>query len=143
VGKQLRRLGVDVLESVSVSQVRWDAVVLSDGAVPSAATVWTAGFGVPDLAVQRTSHRCLGGCSTDETTSIDDERVVGGSDAAAVRPPLRMSCQAAGPLGGRQHRAQPHRRKHAGGGEQAFVGQCISLGRSHATFSSLAPMTPR
>ena len=31
VGKQLRRLGVDVLESVAVSEVRWDAVVLHDG----------------------------------------------------------------------------------------------------------------
>ena len=35
------------------SEVRWDAVVLADGAVlPSAVTVWTAGFGVPELAAR-------------------------------------------------------------------------------------------
>ena len=83
--------------------MRWDAVVLSDGAVlPSAATVWTAGFGVPDLAARsglRTD--ALGRLLTDETlTSIDDERVVAAGDAAAPSgQPLRMSCQAAGPLG--------------------------------------------
>src|SRR3954471_5901541 len=49
VAKQLRKLGVTVLEAVAVSEVRWDSVVLNDGAVlASAATVWTAGFGVPD-----------------------------------------------------------------------------------------------
>ena len=83
--------------------MRWDAVVLSDGAVlPSAATVWTAGFAVPDLAARsglRTD--AVGRLLTDETlTSIDDERVVAAGDAAAPSgQPLRMSCQAAGPLG--------------------------------------------
>src|SRR5262249_24270573 len=53
VARRLRRLGVSVLESVAAAEVRWDAVVLSDGAVvPSAATVWTAGFAVPDLAAR-------------------------------------------------------------------------------------------
>ncbi|MGD1110979.1 MAG: FAD-dependent oxidoreductase, partial [Mycobacterium sp.] len=103
VAKRLRKLGVSVLESVAASEVRWDAVVLSDGAVlPSAATVWTAGFGVPDLATRsglRTDP--LGRLLTDETlTSLDDERVVAAGDAAAPSgQPLRMSCQAAGPLG--------------------------------------------
>ena len=123
VGRRLRRLGVDVLESIAVSEVRWDSVVLSDGAVlPSAATVWTAGFGVPELAARsglRTD--ALGRLLTDETlTSIDDERIVAAGDAAAPSGhPLRMSCQAAYPVGGpsRQHRAQPHRRKHARAGQ--------------------------
>ncbi|MGO9158971.1 NAD(P)/FAD-dependent oxidoreductase [Mycobacterium sp.] len=139
VGKRLRRLGVDVLESVAVSEVRWDAVVLSDGAVlPSAATVWTAGFGVPDLAARsglRTD--ALGRLLTDETlTSIDDERVVAAGDAAAPSGhPLRMSCQAAIPLGAQAANtvlsriaANPPARV-----SQAFVGQCISLGRAHGT----------
>ncbi|EUA11374.1 FAD binding domain protein [Mycobacterium kansasii 732] len=105
VAKQLRRLGVAVLESVSVSQVRWDAVVLSDHIVlPSAATVWTAGFEVPDLAARsglRTDG--LGRLLTDETlTSPDDDRIVAAGDCAAPSGrPLRMSCQAAGPLGPR------------------------------------------
>ena len=139
VGKRLRRLGVDVLESVAVNEVRWDAVVLSDGAVlPSGATVWTAGFGVPDLAARsglRTD--ALGRLLTDETlTSIDDERVVATGDAAAPSGhPLRMSCQAAGPLGAQAANTVLSR---IGGNtparvNQAFVGQCISLGRSHGT----------
>jgi NADH:ubiquinone reductase (H+-translocating) len=140
VGKRLRRLGVNVLESVAVNEVRWDAVVLSDGAVlPSEATVWTAGFGVPDLAARsglRTD--ALGRLLTDETlTSIDDEHVVAAGDAAAPSgQPLRMSCQAAGPLG--IQAANTVLSRIAGNApavvSQAFVGQCISLGRSHATF---------
>ena len=139
VGKRLRRLGVNVLESVRVNEVRSDAVVLSDGAVlPSGATVWTAGFGVPDLAARsglRTD--ALGRLLTDETlTSIDDERVVAAGDAAAPSgQPLRMSCQAAGPLGAQA--ANTVLSRIAGNTpalvNQAFVGQCISLGRSHGT----------
>jgi NADH:ubiquinone reductase (H+-translocating) len=139
VSNQLHGLGVDVLERDTVSEVRWDAVVLSDGAVvPSAATVWTAGFGVPDLATRsglRTD--ALGRLLTDETlTSIDDERVVAAGDAAAPSgQPLRMSCQAAGPLGAQ---AANTVLSHIAGDtparmNQAFVGQCISLGRSHGT----------
>ena len=40
-----------VLENDVVAEVRKDAVVFADGAVrPSALTIWTAGFGVPELA---------------------------------------------------------------------------------------------
>jgi NADH dehydrogenase len=139
VGKQLRKLGVDVLESVAVSEVRWDAVVLTDGAVlPSAATVWTAGFGVPDLASRSGLHTdAVGRLLTDETlTSVDDERVVAAGDSAAPSGhPLRMSCQAAGPLGAQA--ANTVLSRIAGNTpaplNQAFVGQCISLGRSHGT----------
>ena len=139
VGKRLRRLGVDVLESVSVSEVRWDAVVLDDGpTLPSAATVWTAGFGVPDLAA-RSGFRtdALGRVLTDETlTSIDDERVVAAGDAAAPSgQPLRMSCQASLPLGAQA--ANTVLSRIAGTApahvNQAFVGQCISLGRADGT----------
>ena len=77
--------------------------MFADGAVrPSALTIWTAGFGVPELAAAsglRTD--ALGRLLTDETlTSVDDERIVAAGDAAAPSgQPLRMSCQAAGPLG--------------------------------------------
>ena len=140
VAKQLRRLGVNVLASLAASQVRWDAVVLTDGAVlPSAATVWTAGFAVPDLATRSgLSTDALGRLLTDETlTSIDDQRIVAAGDAAAPSgQPLRMSCQAAGPLGAQA--ANTVLSRIAGDTpaplNQAFTGQCISLGRSHATF---------
>jgi NADH dehydrogenase len=139
VAKRLRKLGVSVLEYVAASEVRWNAVALSDGPVlPSAATVWTAGFGVPDLAARsglRTD--ALGRLLTDETlTSLDDDRVVAAGDAAAPSgQPLRMSCQAAGPLGAQA--ANTVLSRIAGTApallNQAFTGQCISVGRAHAT----------
>jgi len=139
VAKQLRQLGVDILESVAASEVRRDSVVLSDGAVlPSGATVWTAGFTVPDLAARsglRTDE--LGRLLTDETlTSVDDARIVAAGDAAAPSgQPLRMSCQAAEPLGAQA--AETVLARIAGDApaalSQAFVGQCISIGRTHGT----------
>jgi NADH:ubiquinone reductase (H+-translocating) len=140
VAKWLGRLGVDVLETAVVTRVQPEAVVLANGALlPSALTVWTAGFGVPDLAARsglRTDT--LGRLLTDETlTSINDPRIVAAGDAAAPSgQPLRMSCQAAGPLGA--HAANTVLSRIAGTTptalSQAFVGQCISLGRSSATF---------
>ncbi len=139
VAKQLRQLEVNILESVAASEVRWDSVVLSDDAVlPSAATVWTAGFAVPDLASRsglRTDE--LGRLLTDETlTSVDDDRIVAAGDAAAPSgQPLRMSCQAAGPLGAQA--ANTVLARIAGDTpaalNQAFVGQCISIGRTGGT----------
>ena len=143
VGKQMRKLGVAVLESATVGEVRWDAVVVADGleerVMPSAVTVWTAGFGVPDLATRsglRTD--ALGRLLTDETlTSLDDQRVVAAGDAAAPSgQPLRMSCQAAGPLAAQA--ANTVLSRIAGTTpapvNQAFVGQCISVGRTYGTF---------
>ena len=139
VAKWLSTLGVDVLETAIVSRVRPDAVVLANGAiVPSAVTVWTAGFGVPDLAARsglRTDM--LGRLLTDETlTSVDSPRIVAAGDAAAPSGhPLRMSCQAAIPLGAQA--ANTVLSRIAGTApavvNQAFVGQCISLGRGHGT----------
>jgi len=140
VAKRLRRLGVNVLESIPASEVQWDAVVLANGAVvASAATVWTAGFAVPDLAARSgLTTDAMGRLLTDETlTSVDDDRIVAAGDAAAPSDqPLRMSCQAAGPLGAQA--AQTVLSRVAGHTpeqllNQAFVGQCISLGRTGAT----------
>jgi len=143
VAKWLRRLGVDVLETAVVREVRPDAVVLdsplSAGAVlPSALTVWTAGFGVPELAARSgLSTDGLGRLLTDETlTSVDDPRIVAAGDAAAPSgQPLRMSCQAAIPLGAQA--ANTVLSRIAGTTpatlNQAFIGQCISLGRSYAS----------
>jgi NADH:ubiquinone reductase (H+-translocating) len=139
VAKWLKRLGVDVLETAVVREVRSDAVLLADGALlPSTLTVWTAGFGVPELAARsglRTD--AAGRLLTDETlTCVDDPRIVAAGDAAAPSGhPLRMSCQAAGPLG--VQAANTVLSRIAGTQpaalSQMFVGQCISLGRSYAT----------
>jgi NADH dehydrogenase len=74
---------------------------------------------------------------TDETlTSVDDDRIVAAGDAAAPSGrPLRMSCQAAGPLGAQAAGTVLSR---IAGTEpavlnQAFVGSCVSLGRRAAT----------
>jgi len=100
--------------------------------------VWTAGFAVPDLAARsglRTD--AVGRLLTDQTlTSIDDPRIVAAGDCAAPSgQPLRMSCQAAGPLAAQA--ANTVLSRIAGNPpavlNQAFVGQCISLGRAYGT----------
>ncbi|MDA2811348.1 FAD-dependent oxidoreductase [Nocardiopsis sp. RSe5-2] len=129
------RNGVTVLGSAEVAEVRSDAVVLSSGEVrPSALTIWTAGFGVPELAaVSGLRTDSVGRLLTDETlTSVDDPRVVAAGDAAAPSgQPLRMSAQAATPLGAQA--ADTVLSRIAGTEpapiDQALVGSCVSLGR--------------
>ncbi len=91
------------VEGSKVARVTADRVVLSDGReLPSAVTVWTAGFGVPGLAAASgLTTDALGRLVTDETlTSVDDPRIIAAGDAASPSGlPLRMSCQAALPLG--------------------------------------------
>ncbi|GAA1482726.1 hypothetical protein GCM10009624_31660 [Gordonia sinesedis] len=105
--------------------------------LPSALTVWTGGFGAPRLAADsglRTDS--LGRLLTDETlVSVDNPRIIAAGDAASPSGvPLRMSCQAAGPLAARAVKTvlalvdgtQPKERT------QIFTGQNISIGRSSA-----------
>ncbi|MEU4704155.1 NAD(P)/FAD-dependent oxidoreductase [Nonomuraea dietziae] len=147
VAKWLTRHGVAVLEGGAVTEVRPDSVVLADGSAdsvvrPSALTIWTAGFGLPELAAAsglRTD--ALGRLLTDETlTSIDDDRIVAAGDAAAPSgQPLRMSGYAAGPLGAQ---AADTVLSRIAGTEPAminlaFTGACVSLGR-HAGIRQIA-----
>jgi NADH:ubiquinone reductase (H+-translocating) len=135
VAKVLRKLRIDVLEADVVTEVRQGAVVFADGTVrPSAVTIWTAGFGVPQLAADsglRTD--AIGRLLTDETlTSLDDPRIVAAGDCASPSGvPLRMSCQSASPLGAQA--ANTVLSRIAGTApadiDQAFTGACISLGR--------------
>ncbi|TDO18797.1 NADH dehydrogenase FAD-containing subunit [Mycobacterium sp. BK086] len=141
VAKRLRKLGVEIVDGphAMVTAVAADAVTLGDGRrLPSYVTIWTAGFGVPDLAARsglRTD--AMGRLLTDETlTSVDSDRIVAAGDAAAPsNQPLRMSCQAAIPLGAQA--ANTVLARIAGERpaviSQAFTGQCISLGRTGAT----------
>jgi NADH:ubiquinone reductase (H+-translocating) len=135
VAKVLARLRVAVLETDVVTEVRPDAVVFEDGAVrPSAVTVWTAGFGVPELAAASGLHTDeMGRLLTDETlTSVDDERIVAAGDCAAPSgQPLRMCCASASQLG--PQAANTVLSRIAGTTparfEYGFAGMCISLGR--------------
>ncbi|MEU9290793.1 FAD-dependent oxidoreductase [Streptomyces sp. NPDC048275] len=137
VAERLAELGVTVLEGpdTKVTAVARDAVRLSGGReLPSEVTIWTAGFGVPDLAARSgLSTDALGRLLTDETlTSVDDVRIVAAGDSAAPSDlPFRMSCQAAVQLGPQAAETVLSRLA----GEQpapvdaGFVSQCISLGR--------------
>lgn len=136
--KQLAKLGVEVLAPATVVRVDEDTVTLSDGRVlNSALTVWTAGFGVPRLAAESgLSTDTLGRLLTDETlVSVDSPRIIAAGDAASPSGvPLRMSCQAAGPLAARAVKTvlalvdglQPEART------QIFTGQNVSIGRRAA-----------
>lgn len=142
VAKGLSKLGVTVLDGpgAKVTGVTRDAVRLSDGRkLPSAVTIWTAGFGVPDLAARSgLSTDAVGRLLTDETlTSVDDERIVATGDAAAPSDlPLRMSCQAALPLG--SHAADTVLSRIAGERPADFrkgiAAMCVSLGRRAGVF---------
>lgn len=139
VAKRLHKLGVAVAEA-TVAAVTADSVLLADGReLPSAVTVWTAGFDVPGLAAASgLTTDALGRLLTDETlTSVDDVRIVGAGDAASPSNlPYRMSCQASLPMGtvaantiiSRISGAEPARLAIP------MAAQCISLGRGAGTF---------
>jgi NADH dehydrogenase FAD-containing subunit len=141
VAKRLRKLGVQIVDGpqAMVTAVAADAVTLGDGRrLASAVTIWTAGFALPDLATRsglRTDT--IGRLLTDETlTSLDNDRIVAAGDAAAPSgQPLRMSCQAAIPLGAQAANTLLARIAGEQPAEisQAFTGQCISLGRNGGT----------
>lgn len=142
LAKQLAALGVTVSQGpgTKVTEVTGDSVRLGDGReLSSEITIWTAGFGVPDLAARSgLSTDTLGRLLTDETlTSIDDERIVAAGDSAAPSDmPFRMSCQAAGPLGAHAADTVLSRitSKRPAPIDLGFAGQCISLGRRAGMF---------
>jgi NADH dehydrogenase FAD-containing subunit len=141
IAKRLRKLGVTIVDGPGskVTEVHEDSVLFADGReLPSVVTIWTAGFSVPDLAAHSgLATDAMGRLLTDETlTSVDNPYIVAAGDAAAPSDsPLRMSCQAALPLGAQAANTVLSR---IAGTEpaalnQAFTGQCISLGRNAAT----------
>ncbi|GAB2657036.1 NAD(P)/FAD-dependent oxidoreductase [Nocardia goodfellowii] len=135
--KYLAELGVTVIEGSdsAVTAVTAEAVELGDGrTMASAVTVWTAGFGVPDLASRSgLSTDAAGRLLTDETlTSVDDERIVAAGDSSAPSDlPFRMSAYVAYCLGAHAADTLLHRIA----GEQpapvdlSFPAMCLSLGR--------------
>ncbi|WP_105973126.1 NAD(P)/FAD-dependent oxidoreductase [Streptomyces geranii] len=146
VAKRLTALGVRVLDGpgTKVTAVTRDTVALADGReLPSDVTIWTAGFGVPDLAARsglRTDT--LGRLLTDETlTSVDDPRIVAAGDSAAPSDlPFRMSCQAAVQLGPQAAETVLSRitGEQPAAVEVGFVATCISLGRRGGVFQVMS-----
>lgn len=140
VAGRLAALGVRVLVDAVVSEVTPATVRLGDGReLPSPLTIWTAGFGVPDLAARSgLSTDALGRVRTDETlTSIDDDRIVAAGDAAAPSGlPYRMGCQSAVQLGPQAAETVLSRieGRRAEPVEVGFAGLCLSLGRRVGIF---------
>ncbi|MFE9773678.1 NAD(P)/FAD-dependent oxidoreductase [Streptomyces sp. NPDC005931] len=142
VARRLAGLGVTVVDGpdTTVTGVTRHAVRLGDGReLPSRVTVWTTGFGVPDLAARSgLGTDALGRLLTDETlTSMDDPRIAAAGDSAAPSDlPYRMGCQSAVQLG--QQAAETVLSRIAG--EQpapvhvGFAGLCVSLGRRAGIF---------
>lgn len=133
--RDLRRLGVGIVEGARVTEVLDGRVRLDNGReLASSVTIWTAGFTTPDLARRSgLSTDEVGRLVTDETlTSVDDDRIVATGDAAAPSElAYRMSCQAANQLG--PLAAETVLTRLAGATPEpvsiGFVGQCISIGR--------------
>lgn len=142
VARRLVELGVTVLEGpgATAAAVTREAVTLGDGqTLPSEVTIWTAGFGVPDLGRRSgLSTDAEGRLLTDETlTSVDDERIVAAGDATAPSGvPFRMSAYAAACLGA--HAADTVLSRIAGERPAPFsvllAAMCVSLGRRSGIF---------
>nr|WBO76381.1 FAD-dependent oxidoreductase [Streptomyces sp. SBE_14.2] len=140
--RRLARLGVTVLDGpgTKVTRVERDAVHLADGRVlPSEVTVWTAGFGVPDLAARSgLTTDSAGRLLTDETlTCVDDERIVAAGDSAAPSDlPFRMSAYAAGCLGAHAADTVLHRLagQRAEPLDLSFNAMCVSIGSGAGIF---------
>lgn len=140
--RRFAALGVTVLDGpgTRVTEVTEDSVRLADGrAVTGRLTVWTAGFGVPDLAARSgLGTDAAGRLLTDETlTSVDDGRIVAAGDGAAPSDlPFRMSAYVAGCLGA--HAADTVLARLADREpapvDMAFNAMCLSLGRGTAIF---------
>lgn len=133
--RRLAEMGVELIEQASVSEVKEAKVVLADGQVLSSdLSLVTATFDLPPLAADSGLDVAPNGALlVDETlVSVGASTVVGAGDASQIEPaPIRMSCQAAVPLGA--HAAETVLHLIAGTKPKPvrprFVGQCISLGR--------------
>ncbi|GAA4486786.1 FAD-dependent oxidoreductase [Rhodococcus olei] len=138
VTRTLARLGVDVRAGSRARRIEADRVVLADGTDLAAdCVVWAGAFEVPDLA--RRSGLPVddrGRLRTDENlVCVGNPAIVGVGDAVApperVAGHIRMSCQAAIPLGA--HGADTVLAQLAGRRPEplsmGFLLQCISLGR--------------
>jgi NADH dehydrogenase FAD-containing subunit len=140
ITRKLVSLGVRLVDGPGAiaTRVEQNAVVLQDGReLASTVTIWTVGFSLPDLAARSgLSTDADGRLLTDETlTSVDDPRIFAAGDSAAPsNAPLRMSCQAAHPLGAY---AADNLLRRVDGEEPVPVNvglffQCISLGPGDA-----------
>ncbi len=133
---RLDELGVQVRSGTRVAHIDDGSVVLDDGSeIPATLVVRTAGFSVPDLA--RRSGLPVDDDGRlrvrDTLQAVDGSPIVGVGDAVVVdgNDHLRMSCQAAMPLGihGADTVWQLLQGREPAPLSLGFVTTCISLGR--------------
>ncbi|MGQ4597024.1 FAD-dependent oxidoreductase [Nocardia sp. R6R-6] len=138
IRRTLERLGVEIRSGAKVLEVTPQGPRLADGSlVEAAATVWTTGFRVPDLAARAgLAVDSDGRVLTDATLrSVSHPDIFAAGDAALVAGPggreLRMACATALPTG--KHAADAVLARMHGRQSQEFrfryVLQCLSLGR--------------
>ncbi|MGW4791323.1 NAD(P)/FAD-dependent oxidoreductase [Nonomuraea sp. NPDC004297] len=136
--KVFTRLGITVHEKATVTGVEADRVTLADGrTVPSAVTLWTAGFAVhpiasaSDLEVGATGQIVVDG--TMRSVSHPDVYAIGDAALAMGKGggPLRMSCASGIPTA--YQAADAIAARLTGGkvpnGSVGYFNQCVSLGR--------------
>ncbi|MFD7153356.1 NAD(P)/FAD-dependent oxidoreductase [Kribbella sp. NPDC059898] len=135
--KVVDRLGITVHENARVTEVAADHVAVGSSLIPSAVTVWTAGFAVHPI-VQATALEVsdTGRIVVDHTMrSVSHPDVYAIGDAAyamgSKNKPLRMSCASGQPMAWQAAdsiaaRLTGGRLPHA---PLAYFNQCISLGR--------------
>ncbi|MFD9894505.1 NAD(P)/FAD-dependent oxidoreductase [Amycolatopsis sp. NPDC059027] len=105
IERRLANAGVRLRTGLRVTEVRPDGVETGTGGLSSDCTVWAGSFDVPDLALRSGLPVTADGrLRTDDTLVCPGhERIVGAGDAVAppgqVGDHLRMSCQAAMPMG--------------------------------------------
>ncbi|MBF6330352.1 FAD-dependent oxidoreductase [Nocardia transvalensis] len=137
IENRLANAGVRLRTGRRVIGVRPDGVETDVGRLPSDCTVWAGSFGVPDLA-RRSGLPVAedGRLRTDDTlVCVEDRRIVGVGDAVApprhVGAHLRMSCQAAIPMGAHGARTVLAliRGERPAPVSIGMAGQAISLGR--------------
>ncbi|TLG13881.1 oxidoreductase [Nocardia cyriacigeorgica] len=138
IRRVLDGLGVRIHAGAKVIEVSADAVRLADGtSLESRATVWTTGFGVPQLAARAgLAVDAHGRVRTDATLrSVSHPNIYAAGDSAVVAGPgdreLRMACATALPTGSYAADAIVARLRGGEPGEFEFRYhlQCLSLGR--------------
>ncbi len=138
--RTLTDLGVDIVTESRVTRIDGSSCELAGGArVEADCTILATEFGVPDLA-RRSGLPVdgLGRLKVDDRLECSSHpKIVGAGDAVAVGDlSLRMSCQAAIPLGVHAAETILHRLEGSAPRPVApkFAGRCISLGRRRGVF---------
>ncbi|MDQ0820994.1 NADH dehydrogenase [Arthrobacter sp. V4I6] len=148
IRRSLNRLNVTIRSGERVAAVTPEGVVLESGELISAdVCIWSASFGVPELAaVSGLATDGIGRLRVDACLrSVEYASIIGAGDAvvvpASVGSHLRMGCAAALPLGGvaAQTALSQLRGVEPEPVSVGYVLQCLSLGRRDSYIQVVGP----